>query len=93
MIHIKVYDINPNLYKCRKISTTRPMVPFVQIDNNTLISIEVDTSKLFFHFNYLYRKEQPANPKFIYLNIQTQEIKQLQVDNFTNTETFLFRWF
>ena len=84
----KVYDINPNLYKCRKISTTRPMVPFVQIDNNTLISIEVDTSKLFFHFNYLYRKEQPANPKFIYLNIQTQEIKQLQVDNFTNTETF-----
>ena len=58
----KVYDINPNLYKCRKISTTRPMVPFVQIDNNTLISIEVDTSKLFFHFNYLYRKEQPANP-------------------------------
>ena len=80
----QVYEINPNLYKCRKISTSRPMVPFLQIDNNTLISVEIDTSKLFFHFNYLYKKEPPANPKFIYMDIKTQKIKNLKVENLTN---------
>ena len=80
----QVYEINPNLYKCRKITTSRPLVPFLQIDNNTLISVEIDTSKLFFHFNYLYKREPPANPKFIYMDIKTQKINNLKVENLTN---------
>jgi len=82
-----VSEINMKNKKCHKKYYKNPIKDFIVLDNHTLIASSLNVPFLFHKLTYLEDHFLP-NDNLIYFNIDSEEIKEIQIKNFPKKISF-----